>query len=160
MTYPVVFDEGSIIFNQNKRDVFDVFKSAIYDQTVRSVMDTNRKSINILSLSSIMFTSNISAPKEASLGRRMYTFEFSIQNPRTQEERDKFEEIFDSKNRNGPMKILRYIGVMIAIKNRLASLFVFFPCLSSKVNLYPQLGQLSTFLYTLLPQLGRGFYGS
>ena len=78
MTYPVMFDEGSIIFNGHNNDIFDLFKSSIYDLKARTVMDTSRKSITIPSLSSIIFTSNLSAPKVAALGRRMHTFEFSV----------------------------------------------------------------------------------
>ena len=115
MTYPVMFDEGSVIFNGHNNDIFDLFKSSIYDLKARTVMDTSRKSITIPSLSSIIFTSNLSAPKVAALGRRMHTFEFSVDHPRTPEEIEKFNATFDSHNRSGPMKTLSSIGDFVAI---------------------------------------------
>jgi hypothetical protein len=44
----------------------------------------------------------------------MDTFEFSVDHPRTITEIDKFEAKFDPKNKNGPMKILKYIGQYVA----------------------------------------------
>jgi hypothetical protein len=114
MTHPVVFDEGSIIFDAKHKDVFDLYKSAIYNKTARSVLDTNRKNTNIPSLSSIIFTSNYSAPKEAALGRRMDTFDFSVDHPRTPEEIDTFNEKFNPEDRKGPMKALNTIGAYVA----------------------------------------------
>lgn len=113
-TFPVVFDEGGVIFKEQNAEICDLFKSSIYDLTVRSVLDGNRKKTNIPSLSSIMFTSNWSAPKDAALGRRMHTFEFSIDHARTQEEIDTFIAIFDPDNKNGPMKMLGVIGDFVA----------------------------------------------
>lgn len=114
MTYPVVFDEGSIIFDVHHKSVFDLYKSSIYDLTTRTVMDSNRKSTNIPALSSIIFTSNYNAPKEAASGRRTHTIEFSVDHPRTQEERNIFNQKLDPDNRTGPMKILNQIGNYVA----------------------------------------------
>ena len=113
MTYPVVFDEGDLIFNE-KEDVVSLFKSSIYGLIARAVLDSNRNETKIPALSSIIFTSNKAAPKDASLGRRMHIFEFSIDHPRTKEEKDKFNELFGPEKFNGPLKKLSAIGDYVA----------------------------------------------
>lgn len=113
-TYPVIFDEGDIIFSQKKSDVAALFKSSIYESNARTVMDSNRKETIIPALSSIVFTSNHATPKDASLGRRMHTFEFSVDHPRSKEEKEKFHEAFDPEKSNGPLKKLGVIGDYMA----------------------------------------------
>lgn len=114
MTYPVIFDEGDIIFKEGKGDIQALFKSSVFDMTARSVMDSNRKNTNIPALSSILFTSNYQAPANAAIGRRMHTFEFSVDHIRTQEEINTFNELFDPQQANGPMKTLNAIGNWVA----------------------------------------------